>query len=298
MRPQKQSVLQLADGFTLTELLLTMAISGILLAAIVSTFITQQKAYALQTQRADMRLNTRAALDMVVRDVRMAGYGVPSPLAAAWIDWVQDADGGSIAFSDSVRIVPGGTEPDMLSIVGCFGAPLAQVTADASDGETRLAVRYDHPTRKVNTTTKKVICIGRNEMAIVTDSPRNRARHNTITIDTDPVTEGEQGLAHTYRAEATPVELLQVITYAIDIDAHNYAIPTPVLKRNTHTGGHAQPLAEYIENLRITRDGAMLTITLTGRAPKPDPTYTHPVYSDKYRRFTVTARVRLRNATR
>ena len=120
MPQRKQSVRQLADGFTLTELLITMAISGILLAAIVSTFITQQKAYALQTQLADMRLNTRAALDMVVREVRMAGYGVPSPLTAEWIDWVEDADGKSIAFTESIRIVPGGEESDMLSIVGCF----------------------------------------------------------------------------------------------------------------------------------------------------------------------------------
>ena len=298
MPQRKQSVRQLADGFTLTELLITMAISGILLAAVVSTFITQQKAYALQTQLADMRLNTRAALDMVVREVRMAGYGVPSPLTAVWIDWVQGADGEAIAFTESIRIVPGGTEPDMLSIVGCFDAPLAQVTADTPAGETRLAVRYDQPTRKVNTTTKKVICIGRNEVSTVTESPRNRSRHNTITIDTDPVTDGDQGLAHTYRAGVTPVELLQVITYSIDIDARNYAIPTPVLKRNTHTGGHAQPLAEYIENLRVTRDGAMLNISLTGRAPEPDPIYTHPVYGDGYRRTTVTARVRLRNATR
>jgi prepilin-type N-terminal cleavage/methylation domain-containing protein len=295
MPVRKQSALRLTDGFTLTELLITMAISGILLAAIVSTFLTQQKAYALQTQLADMRLNTRAALDRIVRDVRMAGYGVPSPLAAAWIDWVQDTNGESLTFTDSVRIVPGDPEPDTLSIVGCFDAPLAQVTVDTAAGETRLAVRYDHPTRKVNTTTKKVICIGRNEMAIVTESPRNSARYNTMTIDTDPLAEGNQGLAHTYRAEATPIELLQVITYSIDLDGRNYALPTPVLKRNTHTGGHAQPLAEYIEHLRLTQDGAMLDIALTGRAPEPDPTYTHPVHGDGYRRTTVTARVRLRN---
>ena len=108
MPPRKYAVLQVADGFTLTELLITMAISGILLAAIVSTFITQQKAYALHTQLADMRLNTRAALDMVVREVRMAGYGVPSPLTDTWIDWVQDADGDRAIRRQSGRRPAGG----------------------------------------------------------------------------------------------------------------------------------------------------------------------------------------------
>lgn len=286
---------QTESGFTLIELLITMAISGILLAAIVSTFITQRKAYALQTQLADMRLNTRAAMDILVRELRMAGYGAPSSSLPTWIDWVYDADGRPIVFTDSIRVVPGDHEPDTLSIVGCFGPPLGQVIHDTAAGENHLVVHYDNPGRKANMTTKKVVYIGRNEVGMVTASPTDRARQNTLGIDTDPLTEGNQGLAHAYRADATPLELLQVVTYTIVVDSHNYAVPTPILKRNEHTGGHAQPLAEYIEDLRVTQDGAMLTIALTGRTPEPDPTYTHPIHGDGYRRLTITARVRRRN---
>jgi len=57
---------------------------------------------------------------------------------------------------------------------------------------------------------------------------------------------------------------------------------------------HAQPLAEHIEDLRFTRDGNMLTVTLTARTPTPDPHYTHPHAQDGYRRLTLTSTVRLR----
>jgi hypothetical protein len=94
------------------------------------------------------------------------------------------------------------------------------------------------------------------------------------------------------------VELLKMVTYTVVIDEKNYATPTPVLKRDEHTGGHAQPLAENIEDLRLTQDGNILTIAITGRTAQPDSTYTHPVKGDGYRRLTLSARLHLRNLGR
>ncbi len=63
-----------AAGFTLLELLLTLAISGIISASIYSAFIAQQRTYLAQDQVAEMQQNLRAGLMMMTRDVRMAGY--------------------------------------------------------------------------------------------------------------------------------------------------------------------------------------------------------------------------------
>jgi hypothetical protein len=68
-----------------------------------------------------------------------------------------------------------------------------------------------------------------------------------------------------------------------------------VLKRDENTGGGAQPLAEYIETLNLTRDAHTVTISLTARTPEPDPAYRHPTAHDGYRRLTLASTVRLRN---
>lgn len=61
-------------GFTLVELLIAVAISGILLGAISAAFISQRKSYDVQEQITEMVQTARAAMDMISREVRIAGY--------------------------------------------------------------------------------------------------------------------------------------------------------------------------------------------------------------------------------
>jgi len=61
-------------GFTLIEMLISMAIGLIIIAALSSTFILQREAYDDQEQIAAMVQNARAAMDMITREIRMGGY--------------------------------------------------------------------------------------------------------------------------------------------------------------------------------------------------------------------------------
>ena len=61
-------------GFTIIELLVAMAISGIVMAGIYSAYYSQQKAYVAQDQIAGMQQNLRVALYHLESDVRVAGY--------------------------------------------------------------------------------------------------------------------------------------------------------------------------------------------------------------------------------
>ncbi len=61
-------------GFTLVELMITMVISGIIVAAIYAAYILQQRTYTAQDQVAEMQQNIRAAMMIVNKEVRMAGY--------------------------------------------------------------------------------------------------------------------------------------------------------------------------------------------------------------------------------
>ena len=62
------------QGFTLIELLIAMALSLIMITSISGAFISQRKAYDTQEQVAEMVQGARAAMDMISREVKMAGY--------------------------------------------------------------------------------------------------------------------------------------------------------------------------------------------------------------------------------
>ena len=61
-------------GFTLVELMITLAIAGIIVSAIYSAYTAQQRTYLAQEQVAEMQQNLRAGLILMARDIRMAGY--------------------------------------------------------------------------------------------------------------------------------------------------------------------------------------------------------------------------------
>jgi len=79
-------------GFTLTELLVAMGISGIVMASTYSVYHSHQKSYVAQEQVVAMQQNLRAAMYYMEREIRMAGYD-PTQSAAAGI---ATADGNSI----------------------------------------------------------------------------------------------------------------------------------------------------------------------------------------------------------
>ncbi len=96
------------SGFTLVELMLTMVISGIVVAAIYSAYISQQRTYLAQEQVAEMQQNIRAAIDMMAREIRMAGYD-PTKAAGAGIT---TALAGQISFTQDITDTVGTGDSD------------------------------------------------------------------------------------------------------------------------------------------------------------------------------------------
>jgi type IV pilus assembly protein PilW len=60
-------------GFTLTELMVSLVISGVLMTAVYAVFNSQQKSYAVQDQLASAHQNLRGAMNLMVKEIRMAG---------------------------------------------------------------------------------------------------------------------------------------------------------------------------------------------------------------------------------
>jgi len=62
------------QGFTMTELLIAMCISGFIVSAVYMTYRSQQQSYIVQEDVAIMQQNLRAAAYHMAHDIRSAGY--------------------------------------------------------------------------------------------------------------------------------------------------------------------------------------------------------------------------------
>ena len=60
-------------GVTLIELLVALVIGGIVVAGIYRVFIAQSKAYTIQDQVVEVQQSIRSAMEILLRDLRMAG---------------------------------------------------------------------------------------------------------------------------------------------------------------------------------------------------------------------------------
>lgn len=65
-------------GFTLVELLISMAVGLVVLGSAVSLFSRALNASFIVTQRAEMQQNGRSALGMMAKDISLAGAGIPT----------------------------------------------------------------------------------------------------------------------------------------------------------------------------------------------------------------------------
>jgi prepilin-type N-terminal cleavage/methylation domain-containing protein len=61
-------------GVTLIELLVTLVICSIVVAGIYRVFIAQSKAYSVQDQVVEVQQTVRGAMEILLRDLRMAGF--------------------------------------------------------------------------------------------------------------------------------------------------------------------------------------------------------------------------------
>jgi type IV pilus assembly protein PilW len=91
------------QGFSLIEMLIAMAVSSLLMAAVTSLFINQRRIYAVREQVAEMQQDVRAGMDFMVRELTMAGYDPTSNAGAGivaaapdTIRFTMDLDGDQV----------------------------------------------------------------------------------------------------------------------------------------------------------------------------------------------------------
>ncbi len=64
----------LERGFSLMEVLISMSVFTIVMFAVYSTYVSGAGTYAKGDMKADIHQNTRASMELMVREIRLAGY--------------------------------------------------------------------------------------------------------------------------------------------------------------------------------------------------------------------------------
>jgi prepilin-type N-terminal cleavage/methylation domain-containing protein len=289
-------------GVTLIELLIALGISSILVAALYRTFIGQQKTYIVQDQVVDMQQNVRVAINKMMRDVRMAGFGGDG-------DFQKDIDGlhlGPYVLDVPPNTLNGFTQVitpnnDNITIVGGF-KQVSTLAAEAAGGKTQVTLASAADASQFDGAAHHFISIGGTESNIV--SSRAGA---VLTLS--------KGLKLTHKITdslgnpvSIPIFKIQAITYVCGISDGK-----PVLQRNENTGGGGQPLAEDIESVQfqyfdancndvncpplalpIANPGIirMVRVTVTARTNMVDTDFKG---GDGYRRRTIDSNIQIRN---
>jgi type IV pilus assembly protein PilW len=82
-------------GFTIIELLVTLALTGIVMVAVYKSLSSQQKTYLAQDEVVAMQQDLRAVMEIMVKEIRMAGY---DPTASKQFGFISLASPGSPGF--------------------------------------------------------------------------------------------------------------------------------------------------------------------------------------------------------
>jgi len=130
-----------ASGFTLMELLVSMSIGLVVLAALAKTFTVQSRQNTAEEQISQMQGNARAALDLMVREIQMANYnpagnafssayGVTYSASQLEVKADMNGDGTISTSSGSVEDIIYAHDGTNLYITRKLGSGTAEIVAD------------------------------------------------------------------------------------------------------------------------------------------------------------------------
>jgi prepilin-type N-terminal cleavage/methylation domain-containing protein len=266
-------------GVTLVELLIALVISTILIAALYRAFVGQRKTAAVQEQVADMQQNVRVAINRMMREIRMAGFGSVGDVLS---------QGGVNGFTDVIT-----PNDDSITIVGGF-RQISALAADAAGGQNKITLANATEASEFDGAIHHYLSVG----GLESNTVQSRTRAD-LTLD--------KPLRVTYPM-GTPVFKIHAITYGIRDDSG-----TPVLFRNLYsntTSSQRETVAENIENVQFEyfdADGnllalpiadpgiiRMIRVSVRARTDLPDPELMK-AGTDGYRRRTIASNIQVRN---
>ena len=128
---QKTHRLQRSVGFTLVEVLVSMAILSVLFGTIYRTFDSVNRSYTNENVKAGVQQKSRIGIDLMARDIRLAGL---DPLGSAGAGFIAaNTDTNSIQFTADLNY-DGDLEDPFEDIIYTLNGNLLQQTSDLGTG--------------------------------------------------------------------------------------------------------------------------------------------------------------------
>ncbi len=245
-------------GFTLTELLVAMALSLTVLAGLYSFYVTHQRLYAIQAQLLETQQNLRIALEIIEEDIQGAGgTGIPPVAAVTLINSTTESDSLSLLVPDS-SVCPEVPQPIQIDTYHSVGSHMFLAdTCTNMEGKTGLLVDATGLNYR-NLKLTKVMTV--NDKVDFESSPFPVISSSGLTADYTGGT----------------LVVLRQITYTVDLSSPS----EPVLRRNLNNGAGAQPLANYIEDIQVSlgydRNGDGIISEFGGTANDDETVYNVP----------------------
>ena len=100
MRQQRRT----ERGFSLIELLVALAIAGLIVVAAMESFRMQNETYTIVDQTTEAQQNMRAVGDLMERDIRATAIGVPEEVGVCGVDAINAPD--TLFVTDAATIQP------------------------------------------------------------------------------------------------------------------------------------------------------------------------------------------------
>ncbi len=269
-------------GVTFIEILISLVISSILVAALYRLFIGQQKSYTVQEQVVDTQQMARIGINRMMTEIRMAGFGN--------VSMVLPVTFGTKTFNNVVN--PDAPIAGSLTIVYAIreGATITEIPVPADPSRSEIKVSSLEDFDITGNDKKKYISIGGIESHIIFAVDTNQKK---ITL-TDKILYNH--------SIGTPVFGIRAISYQVVNEDGKVT-----LKRDENIGGGRQPLADNIENIQfdyldatanttaIPANIRMVRATVTARTETADPEFKGGEGGDGYRRRQIASNIYLRN---
>jgi prepilin-type N-terminal cleavage/methylation domain-containing protein len=246
------------NGFTLIELLISLTLLGVALGTVYQIFLSQAEAYKAQATIIQRQQGLRAALEVIAREARSAGYPLVDQSFLNNISlWIPNSFIPKIPQAVNptgfLTLTPGGSDPDVFSIITVLSGETnpAVLAHSSSIGDTTITLALSGSETNDQFNLYDLIYIGKTpELAQV-----KGISGNVLVIDTDPLTPGNQGLQKAYPA-GTELGEISLVSYAVFNDRNDpsgkyHDMGNPVLKRKINAGGF-EPLAEGIVDLKVS----------------------------------------------
>ena len=243
-------------GFSIVELVISLAITLMLLGVAIRMFNVQQDAYNSQEQVTDLHQNIRTSMDALSREVRMAGCMVVGTST------IKTHGTSTITFLGDVD-----------------GDIVTNLATNAGAGTTTIFVSLTPDSDYDIASTDYIYISDGNHSEVV---PANSSASHLVG-EPDPIYLST-GLLYSYTAGSATVRTVERITFSLDTNNLRIDRNSQPLAENIEAMSFT-----YGTN---TGTGATNTVTIaiTGRTANIDPNY-----GDNYRRGTLTSTIKLRN---